>query len=69
MSDKLLSSSELKAAKKSSSWRNHFDEHQLKEIDFCEIYIKNFNHGTDGHSTKLIIAKMTELLDKIEENH
>lgn len=66
MTDKLLSSTELKSVKKPSliSWHKHFSERQLKEIDFCRIYARNFSHGTDGHNAKLIIAKMAELLDK-----
>lgn len=71
--DKLLSSSELKAAKKSLSWRKHFDERQLKEINQCKVYAvrfnkvyaRDFNHKTDCHNAKLIIAKMAKLLDEL----
>lgn len=44
-------------------WTDQFDERQNKEIDFSRIYLRDFNHGTDGHNAKIIIAKMALLLD------
>lgn len=46
------------------SWRSEFTERELKEIDFCILYQKNFAHGTVGHNEKLIIARMAWLLDR-----
>lgn len=43
-------------------WYDHFDERQTKEIDFAILYEREFKHGTDGHNSKLIIARMAELL-------
>lgn len=48
------------------NWRNNFDDRQKAEIKFSILYEKEFNHGTDGHNAKLIIAKMAILLDEIE---
>lgn len=48
------------------SWVDLFDERQQKEIDFTKVYIEHYNHGTDGHNAKVIIAKMAQLLDQIE---
>lgn len=48
------------------SWIDNFDDRQQKEINFCEIYARDFSHGTDGHNAKLIIAKMANLLDKVQ---
>lgn len=45
------------------AWETHFDERQLREIEFCTVYKNNFGHGTDGHNGRVIIAKMAELLD------
>lgn len=47
-------------------WHKHFDERQLDEIRFSQVYLKDFNHGTDGHNAKIIIAKMASKLDTIE---
>lgn len=47
-------------------WHNLFDERQQKEIKFSYIYAEQFGHGTDGHNAKMIIAKMSDLLDKLE---
>jgi hypothetical protein len=44
------------------AWETHFDERQRKEIAFCVAYKQSFNHGTDGHNIRLIVAKMAELL-------
>ena len=49
------------------TWQTHFDNRQLKEIAYCQVYAtKDFRHGTDGHNTKLIIAKLIELLETVE---
>jgi hypothetical protein len=47
------------------NWLNNFDERQQKEIKLCRLYAEKFAHGTDGHNSKMIIAKMTEMLEKI----
>jgi hypothetical protein len=46
------------------AWETHLNERELKEVNFCREYAKNFAHGTDGHSRLMLIAKMAELLDK-----
>lgn len=43
-------------------WDEVFTERELKEIEFCEMYAKNFQHGTDGHNAKMIIAKLVTIL-------
>lgn len=45
---------------------NNFDERQRKEIEFSILYLNEFEHGTDGHNAKVIIAKMAGLLDRRE---
>lgn len=49
-------------------WREFFDDRQLKEIAFSELYAADFAHGTDGHNGKMIIAQMAKLLDTITAN-
>lgn len=46
-----------------TNWRDFFDERQLKEIEFANLYSEDFHHGTDGHNAKMIMASMTNLLD------
>ena len=50
------------------NWTQAFTKRELEEIDFARIYAHDFNHGTDGHNAKIIIAKMAEILthNKIE---
>lgn len=45
-------------------WCNHFNERQLKEIDFCQLYAANFAHGATNHNVMLIVSQMAELLDR-----
>lgn len=48
-------------------WLKEFDERQRKEIEFSKLYAETFHHGTDGHNSKMIIAKMAALLDEMEK--
>ena len=45
------------------SWKMHFDDRALKEIEFDRIYARDFAHGTDGHNARLIIAKLVEIVE------
>lgn len=47
------------------SWQSHFDERQLKEIDFCRTYARDFRHGATNHNVMLIVAQMADLLDQL----
>lgn len=46
-------------------WMKQFDDRQKKEILFSRVYASEYNHGTDGHNAKLIIATMAQMLDEI----
>jgi len=48
------------------NWLNNFDERQRKEIEFSILYLNQFEHGTDGHNAKVIIAKMASILNTLE---
>lgn len=37
-------------------------DREMKEIEFAMLYASTFNHGTDGHNAKLIIAKLYRML-------
>lgn len=41
-------------------------EREVKEIDFCCCYFDSFNHGTDGHLLRVVIAKLANLLQQSE---
>lgn len=49
-------------------WRELFDDRQKKEIKFSLVYGDEYNHGTDGHNSKKIIAKFANLLDALCED-
>jgi hypothetical protein len=46
-------------------WVKHFSDRQVKEIELSVLYKDKFNHGTDGHNAKIIIAQMVEMLRDI----
>lgn len=45
-------------------WRDFFTERELKEIELAQVYVAVFNHGTDGHNAKTIIAKFVDLMEE-----
>jgi hypothetical protein len=49
-------------------WLGAFTEREKSEIRLAVLYAQDFNHGTDGHNAKIIIAKMVKILEsnKIE---
>lgn len=48
-------------------WKSNFDIRELKEIQFCRVYKKQFAHGSMGHNIRIIVAKMADILDELEE--
>jgi hypothetical protein len=48
------------------NWRKNFDERELKEIEFCTVYSKQFGHGTLGHNIRNIVTRMVSILDNAE---
>jgi hypothetical protein len=47
-------------------WMNDLTERERKEIEFCLVYADQFNHGTDGHTRLLIVAKLAKKLNEKE---
>jgi hypothetical protein len=47
-------------------WKDQFIERELKEIDYCLVFQQYFNHGTDEHNIRLIVAKLATLLSERE---
>lgn len=48
----------------SNAWATRFDDRQMQEIKLSCLYARDFHHGTDGHSAKMIIAKFVEILER-----
>jgi len=46
-----------------ATWKTYFTERELQEIEFSRLYQRDFSHGTDGHNSKIIIAKMVAILE------
>ena len=49
-------------------WMVYLDERQIKEIVLARIYADDFNHGTDGHSRLILIARLADILDDMEQD-
>lgn len=56
-----------------TSWMDIIlDERQQSEVHFNKIYTDKFNHGTDGHNPRILIAilaKAIDLLISVEGNN
>lgn len=39
------------------------DERQQNEVHFNKIYADKFNHGTDGHNPRILIAILAKAID------
>lgn len=51
------------------AWWAELDERQRQEVRMALEYEGRFNHGTDGHNRLLLIAKLTQLLDKVSREN
>lgn len=45
------------------NWKQFFTERELKEIEFCWLYLRDYHHGTNGHNERVIIAKFAALME------
>jgi hypothetical protein len=47
-------------------WRDELQltDRERKEVSFCKIYAKHFAHGSTGHNSMLLVAKLAEHLDQ-----
>lgn len=54
----------LEERRKEMILQDHFTERELKEIEFCRLYVAEFNHGTSGHNLRIIVSKMADLLEQ-----
>jgi len=52
---------------RSKWWSSEFTAREMQEINFNCCYEQNFNHGTDAHNMRIIIAKLVHLLNKCEK--
>jgi hypothetical protein len=50
------------------NWRDVLDNRQRKEVEFSESYARDYGHGTTGHNALMLIAKMSEMLDAVQDN-
>lgn len=55
-------------AQTATDWRACFNDHELQEIELARVYTQNFGHGTPGHLSYVVIAKLAQLLDANESS-
>jgi hypothetical protein len=41
-----------------------FTEREWMEIEFCRVYAEEYDHGTDGHLIRKLVAKLADLLEE-----
>lgn len=44
-------------------WRQGLSIREAKEVEFAQLYVRDFGHGTDGDSRLRVVAKLASLLD------
>lgn len=49
-----------------ADWEALLSERDLSEMHFARLYAAEFHHGTDGHSRLMLLAKLAEMLDRVE---
>ena len=47
-------------------WDELLDERQRKELALAILYAREFAHGTTGHNQLMLIARLAEMLDRVE---
>ncbi len=52
--------------KEPPQWMGDLSERDNAEIAFCKVYARDFAHGTIGHNSMLIIARLAKKLDEAE---
>lgn len=50
--------------KKVMSMLDLFSEREWMEIEFCRVYAEEYDHGTDGHLIRKLVAKLADLLEE-----
>lgn len=47
-------------------WIEGLDEREQNEIAFARLYVRQFGHGTPGHLSYTVIAKLADKLDVLD---
>lgn len=47
-----------------SSWRTtKLNERERLELEFCQTYVREYNHGAIGHHILHLVVRLAELVD------
>lgn len=49
-------------------WESQLDNRQHKELRLAQLYAKDFAHGTTGHNQLMLIARLADLLNHVEDS-
>lgn len=50
-------------------WLDNLDARQQQEVQLAVMYTRQYGHGTSGHLSYLVIAKLYELLEHYKKEH
>ena len=50
---------------KNGEWIESFDIRHQKEIEFSQMYVEKFDHGTPGHMHLVVIAQLAGLVNRL----
>jgi len=51
-----------------TKWEELLGARELQEVHLAQIYAREFNHGTTGHNQLMLIAKLADMLNRVETN-
>lgn len=43
------------------------EDREKQELDFAKLYASEFAHGTSGHIGYMLVAKLSNLLDRLQD--
>lgn len=53
--------------KKKAGWRDTLTQRDQQEVSLAELYAENYQHGTSGHLSYMLIAQLATRLDNMVE--
>lgn len=55
---------ETAKVKEEPEWLSLLTERERKQVEFAQLYTKEFNHGTIGHNDLVLIAKLVDIINQ-----
>lgn len=47
-------------------WTSDLSQRERSELRLCRLYAEEFDHGTNGHLVKTLVARLADKLDELQ---